>query len=332
MLDWLSKTYGVFVSLRAFFYKIGLCKGASLPGTVISVGNIEVGGTGKTPIVIEIARYLISKNHTVAILTRGYGTKIGKDQTLILKNGQLVWERNRKNGPLPDEALLQSYKIPEAYIIVSPDRLRSALWFLEHTGISPSHWILDDGFQHFRIKRNLDLLLLDARTSLLESHLLPRGRLREPPYAIHRADAVIWTYVTPKTFNTLEEKLLQPVFSSFSSLGEIADLEGRPFSSKNGPVLVVCGIAKPEFFVRMLEEKGIQVQEKKFFRDHEQIPWSVLNQKYKDKGSILTTEKDFYRDEKSLRSLDIPVFIAKLETRFVEANTLSQLINSIAHR
>ena len=156
---------------------------------VISVGNLTVGGTGKTPVVIFLTEWLLAKGKRVAVLSRGYGRRSSSVQQLV-SDGERVLVTSDDAG---DEPYLIARRCPQAIVAVGADRFRLGQWVLERFPVD--YFVLDDGFQHLSLHRTIDLLLLDATDIAGIQALLPVGRLREPLAAAARASAILFTRV-----------------------------------------------------------------------------------------------------------------------------------------
>src|SRR5581483_6159436 len=181
------KLYEFGALLRHTLYQTGRFKAQELDAAVISVGNITFGGTGKTPMVDYIARFLADEGFKVAILSRGYKRK-SKSERVLVSDGEQIHADADESG---DEPYLLAKYLPRVSVIVGPNRYANALWAQEHldTGV----FLLDDGFQHQQLKRDLNILLLDATDPFGGGEMLPFGRLREPLMTMRRADAVVIT-------------------------------------------------------------------------------------------------------------------------------------------
>lgn len=179
--------YGIGVRCRMGAYGSGILRGNVLPGFVVSVGNLTAGGTGKTPAVIMLARWALGQGYRVAILSRGYGAQT-RDEVLQVSDGNGTYADARLAG---DEPSLLARSVPEVPVVISRDRYRAGMYARKHFG--SKMFILDDGFQHLRLKRDLNFLLMDATDPFGNGHLLPWGPLREPLTQLRRADAVILT-------------------------------------------------------------------------------------------------------------------------------------------
>jgi tetraacyldisaccharide 4'-kinase len=291
MLLWpLSLPYGVVVRARAWLYTQGWLKQRRLKATVISVGNLTVGGTGKTPMVIWLAEKFLAEGKRVAILSRGY----------------------RGTNDTSDEVGLMRFRLQDrVFFGVGKDRFAEGQRLESKQPIDI--FLLDDGFQHLRLARDLDILLMDASRSLAGEFLLPAGRLREPVAAMSRANLIIFTRAEKAT-GTLEAigKLHQyPVFAASTRLlgfrrfgGENALRGGNEIGS--GPFFAFCGLGNPEAFFRDLGDWGLAVCGQAVFPDHHRYTErDILEVRQAGKragaNAFVTTEKD-------AQNLDSPKF------------------------
>ncbi len=183
----LSLSYGAGVRLRTTLYKNGVLGRARLSRPVISVGNLTVGGTGKTPTAVYLAEKLRDRGARPALVSRGYGGA-AEGRGGVVSGGGRIYMDARSAG---DEPLLMARRLPEVPVLIGRDRHRMGLIALERFGAGAV--ILDDAFQHLRLERNIDLVLMDARRPLGNGRLFPMGPLREPPSALRRAGAVMLT-------------------------------------------------------------------------------------------------------------------------------------------
>ncbi|MBW1824898.1 MAG: tetraacyldisaccharide 4'-kinase, partial [Deltaproteobacteria bacterium] len=179
--------YRLLIQLRHTSYKTGVLKSYSLPCLVISVGNVTMGGTGKTPMVIYLAQVFKEKGMKTAVLSRGYKGK-SPEKVAMVSNGERILLNARDAG---DEPFLLSKALPGIPVIIGRDRVLSGQYALEH--FSPETILLDDGFQHLKLKRDVDILLIDLQYGFGNGHLLPRGILREPLNNLNRAHLFLLT-------------------------------------------------------------------------------------------------------------------------------------------
>lgn len=251
-----SLLYAAAVGGRNCYYGAwpGAVRDAGVP--VISVGNITVGGTGKTPLVIEIARRLLDRGRRPAIVTRGYGARPGQPA---------------------DEVLEFRDALPAAPVIVDADRVRGAA--AARAQHAADVVVLDDGFQHRRIARALDLVLIDALNPFGNGWLLPAGRLREPLRNMRRAHALIVTRANQAesaALAALETRLreLAPAAALYRAnvvVDRLVDSTGTshpPASIRGRRVLPVCGIGNPRTFFHALGELGADCAPPRIFPDH----------------------------------------------------------------
>ncbi len=182
-----SVVYGGMVRLRRHLYSRGILTTRELPCPVISVGNLALGGTGKTPMVIYLAELVLALGYRPAIISRGYRGLAEKSGTVVSDGHSLLCDA-RKAG---DEPYLMATLLPTVPVVVGRDRYSAGLDTIRR--FEPDVILLDDGFQHLRLKRDLNLLLLDAQNPFGNTYLFPRGTLREPVTCLNSADAVIVT-------------------------------------------------------------------------------------------------------------------------------------------
>jgi len=253
---------------------------------VVSVGNLTWGGTGKTALTSRIGSFLLSRGYRVAVLSRGY--KRASSGVQVVSDGNQVIDRWESAG---EESYWLAKKLPGAVVVVAENRLE-ALPVLR--SFQPHILLLDDAFQHRRIARNLDLVLLDASENLLSEGIIPFGKLREPLSSLQRADAVVLTHTRlphTKTFEWLSQHVTAPIFQ--------ADYEPQAGGvSWNGKrVAAFCAIGAPHHFFDMLERNGAELVLRKRFRDHHHYSkedMASLDTRAQNAGAqlLVTTEKD----------------------------------------
>jgi tetraacyldisaccharide 4'-kinase len=268
----LSYLYGRAMRLRAALYARGVFSQRSLPCRVISVGNLTLGGTGKTPVVIALANELSARGRRVGVISRGYRRR-STSEVLEVSDGRSVRGDPEETG---DEPYLIARRCPGVAVAVGADRPRVGQYLVDRYHVETM--ILDDGFQHLALRRDVDILIVDASAPFGNGYLLPRGRLREPLSAISRASAVLLTRAGQA--GRLEEikariRAVAPQMpigvSDFvpSAVMKVGDEdEEHPGILKGERVLAVSGIAQPDSFRRLLEEMGAMVAGQCVFPDH----------------------------------------------------------------
>ncbi|WP_207912385.1 tetraacyldisaccharide 4'-kinase [Pseudobacteriovorax antillogorgiicola] len=304
----LSYLYGQIQAFRRTLFDRKILTSHRLPNQVISVGNLEVGGTGKSPVTVAIANYLLKQGFHPVIVTRGYRSGLDADDNAVLLDRELVLTPQSGKDFHADEARMQSALLPSVPVIIGAKRIDACRRFLAHFP-EPTHWLLDDGFQHCQIKRDLDIVLLDADRPLDNGHVIPCGRLREFPGTLERADIILLTrarsnQVPPVLqnfrdrirFSTFEHKSLNVVHSSRS---------GEPFPTQD--LAVITGIAKPQKLLTSVQELGLGISQTHIVRDHEPFRLREIKDKIKNCRAVLTTEKDYFRDPSIFDELSIPV-------------------------
>ncbi len=303
----LSGIYGRIMLLRSFLYKKKVIRARRLSVPVISVGNLSLGGTGKTPHVIEICRFLKGQGFRPAVLTRGYGGKAGKGP-LLVSDGKGIRADVSEAG---DEPWMMAAKLEGVPVIAGSERYRCGLFALKRLPVSL--FVLDDGFQHLGLERDLDIVLIDATRPIYSERVFPGGILREPPVALSRADAVILSKcneVNPNRLVTLEEALraytkAAPIFQSLyeidridmvfkGPLPETGSLKGNSLKG----VFCFCGLARPQSFLELLKQAGAEIKGVLQFADHHEYKKTdliAIGKRARETGStiVLTTEKDF---------------------------------------
>ncbi|MEJ2587437.1 MAG: tetraacyldisaccharide 4'-kinase [Deltaproteobacteria bacterium] len=303
-LAFLSLVYrgGIYLRLKA--YRRKLIREQALPGFVISVGNLTAGGTGKTPAVITLAKWAVGQGYRTAILSRGYGGRKQK-RPLAVSDGSSILEDASVTG---DEPYLMAGAVPGVPVVVFKNRYRAGLcakkWF------GTDIFLLDDGYQHLHLERDLNIALVDANNPFGNGHLLPWGPLREPIGELKRADAVVLTrYKQGDAAGGTEAFLTKrfpkmPLFQANHRPKEViftnASEPRPPEFLRFKRVAAFAGIAHPEVFKKTLENLGAEVVAFREFSDHH--PYTSgdirsLIQMKRDAGAsfLLTTEKDWVR-------------------------------------
>jgi tetraacyldisaccharide 4'-kinase len=320
----LSCLYGALSAFHRWIFQSGLRHRQRLPGRTWSVGNIAVGGTGKSPVTVALAKILIESGARPAILTRGYGVPLKRGDSVVLLAGDVL-SAATSTQRIPDEARMQSASLPSVPVVVGPDRHAAAMRYMrELKGQAPTHWLLDDGFQHWRLERDLDFVLLDAHNPL--PALLPLGRARECPAAISRADIVLFTRCeagipTTADLSKVTQHLKLGAYVLTSTMETPAPAEstdGRiAFSLKeHSPVCLVSGIAQPAALHQSVVQLGLAIGTELRLRDHQPIDAAKLTLKCQGQRSILTTAKDYWRDPKVFEQLPLPVFVLDLDVNW----------------
>lgn len=290
----LSMPYAILMRWRSLAFRIGVLRTRHLPRPVISVGNITAGGTGKSPMVAWIARYLIERGKRVAVLSRGYGGSAIATGGIV-SDGRRILMHAAEAG---DEPVMLAETVPGLIVAVGADRYRSGLDVLRQLG--PDVFILDDGFQHQRLYRDLDILLMDAERPLGNGHVLPAGLMREPRSAASRADLVVYTRcqgVSPvHAFPGI------PFCRADHEIVAVRSLDGKKAPEPVAGVrslkgVAFAGIADPGRFFSMLRQAGLKLVAEIPFPDHCVYDNEALERIGKAMESaegdyLITTEKD----------------------------------------
>jgi tetraacyldisaccharide 4'-kinase len=299
----LSVVYGAVVRLRAWLYAHGWLKQKRLKGAVISVGNLTVGGTGKTPMVIWLAEKFLAEGKRVAILSRGY----------------------RGSRGTSDEIELMKHRLPGSVLFgVGSDRFAEGQR-LESQGIDI--FLLDDGFQHLQLARDADIVLIDGSREFRDEMLLPAGSLREPHSALSRADLIVYTRMnqSPEASGMIEQVRGARNYAFFTSETRLLGFRGSdPAGSLctrgeigTGPFFAFCGIGNPDAFFSDLNRWQLPVVGKMAFRDHHHYVRADCDrlQIAATKSSaqcLLTTEKDL-QNLSHRQSFSMPVYASVID-------------------
>jgi tetraacyldisaccharide 4'-kinase len=314
----LSSLYDRLLEARARRYADGRLPSERLPLPTLSVGNITVGGTGKTPFVLHLAEKFLSQGRRPAILSRGYGRRSTAVVVVSTGDGPLV--APDEGG---DEPVLLASRLPGAVVVVAPRRSDAARAALES---SPDLFLLDDGFQHLAVDRDLDLVLLDARDPFGGGRYPPFGRLREPPSALARANAVVFTRAGsghPSAEVRRDVARRNPASPQFTALirpDRLVAADGSTASSSPARPLAVSGIARPEDFRRTLDAMGIVPAESLAFEDHRRYGSPDVDRIARTAAAsgadaIVTTEKDLV---KLAGRLPLPTYAVRLAVEVEE--------------
>lgn len=351
LLKGLSRIYEAVVQFRLYCYQQRLFRDHALGIQVISVGNLTVGGTGKTPVVERIARSLQSRGRKVAILSRGYKStprplrerlwnalllRTDKVPPKIVSDGKYLLLDSDMAG---DEPFMLASNLKDVVVLVDKDRVKSARYAVEHFGVDTI--VLDDGFQYLRLKpwkqrlnrKHFDFVLVDCQSPWGNNHLLPRGILREPPPNIKRATHIFITKSDGKNAAAIKKELnkLNPFAEIIECrheplyLEDVFTHERRELDFLQGlKIGAISGIAKPESFEHGLQKLGAQIIYSKRFADHhrfdqQEIINMINGSRRREAQAIITTEKDAVRFPKIDRR-DLPVFFLRVEVKIISGN------------
>ncbi|MBK9333975.1 MAG: tetraacyldisaccharide 4'-kinase [Ignavibacteria bacterium] len=328
-----SIIYSAVMSVRNFLYDKNILSICNAGAKVISIGNITTGGTGKTPFVIYIAKFILSRNKTVGIISRGYGRT--EKEMVTVYDGVNINEDINQTG---DEPALIAYELSKEFsgkffIIVSADRCRASEFLMNE--FKPDVILLDDAFQHRRIRRDLDIVLIDEKdyNENRAGYLctIPSGDLRERFSGIKRADVIVlnskhsgksYTYESSKYF-------LNAVKIKYKSEYLIDHKNTILYSNSVGGIrraVIFSGIAKPDSFSKALKNMNISVTSEMIFKDHHfysEEDIDKLISLYQKDTVYITTEKDFIKIRKYKNFTDsFPVYYLNLEIEATDKQSL----------
>ena len=351
-----SKFFQVAVKIRRWLYNFRILRDKTLGVQVIAIGNLTVGGTGKTPVVEKFARELRDAGRNVAILSRGYRSKpaplhrrllnrilLRADQTppRVVSNGKSLLLDSEMAG---DEPYMLASNLKDVVVLVDKDRVKSGRYAIEKFGCDTL--LLDDGFQYWDLRgRRHDVVLIDRQQPFGNEHLLPRGTLREPPSHLARAHTI---FITKSDGQTAE---LRRRIASLNSTAAIIECIHQPLyfedvftGERKGldllagkKVASLSGIAQPESFEQSLVKLGGELVYSKRFADHhrftqQEILNAINRAKKRQAEIIVTTQKDAVRFPKIDRR-DVPFYFMRVEIKIVSgANDFQDCVRKICFR
>jgi len=351
-----SKIFAMAVKLRRFLYNVRILRDATLGVQVIAVGNLTVGGTGKTPVVEKFARELRDAGRNVAILSRGYRSKpppfhvwlknkvLFREDTTpprIVSDGKSLLLDSEMAG---DEPHMLASNLKDVVVLVDKDRVKSGRYAIEQFGCDTL--LLDDGYQYWDLRgRRHDVVLIDRQQPFGNEHLLPRGTLREPPSHLARANTIFITKSDGKTEElrrritslnptaAIIECVHSPMYLEDVFTGERKTLD----FIKGHKVGSFCGIAQPESFEQSLVKLGADLVYSKRFADHhrfsqQEILNAINRGKKRQAELIVTTQKDAVRFPK-LDRRDLPIYFMRVEINIVSgADDFRDCVRKICFR
>ena len=288
ILKFASFFYAFGSGLKNFLYDKKFIRPKKVKAFVISVGNMTTGGVGKTPVVSEIAKYLISQGEKVAIVSRGYGGRLNNKNINMISDGTTIFHDAVQAG---DEPYWLAENTPGCYVFTCKNRYQAAKCAVEKFGVQTI--ILDDGFQHRKLYRDLDIVLMDSVKGFGNENLLPAGPLREGAEALDRIDKLV---VVSKSLNhkiaervsrIMHKRLNLSTMVCYTEPDYVYNIKTGQRLMDGVPVTAVCAIGQPQQFFDFLTD--YQVEKTIAFDDHHQYaPIDVIN----IHGNIVTTEKD----------------------------------------
>ncbi|WP_041606065.1 tetraacyldisaccharide 4'-kinase [Halothermothrix orenii] len=351
ILSILEKIYNLLILLRRLLYNLNLVKPGEVEARVISVGNITAGGTGKTPLVIYLAKKLAEENRVV-VISRGYQSQSEGEEPSVVSDGRNILTDVSEAG---DEVYMMATLLGGVPLITGSNRYKAAR--LASRRFNAEIIILDDGFQHWQLKRDVDIVMIDGLKPFGQGRLIPRGFLREPLSGLKRADFFVISrahHISREKLQEIKDTLCQynqnaVVYEATTSsvyLKElsVASLEMKSIIHKKRPldelkgakVIAVCGLGNPRSFYRDLEISGAEVIETLSFNDHHQYRPDDFDKiinlaRQKAIDIVITTEKDavkFSRDDiKKFIDHNINLYVLGIEISLKGTVDLAQVIN-----
>lgn len=280
--------YGIGCNIKNFLYDKGIIKPKKVNAFVISVGNFTTGGVGKTPVVAELARHFVDKGERVAIVSRGYGGKLDNKNVNVISDGINLYHKADMAG---DEPYWLAVNLNMCAVLTCSNRYKACQYAIKELGVTKI--ILDDGFQHRKLYRDLDIVLADSEKLFGNENLLPAGPLREKP-DFDRVDKFL--IISKNTDHSKAEKLARifekkqgvETFVGKVEPDYVYNIISGEHLEKGSEITALSAIGQPEQFYKFLEN-DYKIKEKITFDDHHQY---VLSDIENIEGDIITTEKD----------------------------------------
>lgn len=307
LLKFCSYFYGFGSRFKNFLYDKKILKPKKVLAYVISVGNMTTGGVGKTPVVSEIAKYYLQNKFNVAIISRGYGGKLSNKNVNVISDGEKIYYDAHDAG---DEPFWLAQNTPGACVLTCKNRYLASKYAIEK--FSANIIILDDGFQHRKLHRDLDIVLMDSVKGFGNENLLPAGPLREGPEALDRIDKLV--IVSKNTKHDMAKKVAKIMHKRLNLPTYVCRTEpDYVYNIKTGQRLMdgmeataLCAIGQPQQFYDFLT--NFEIKKTITFDDHHQyLPTDIID----IAGNIITTEKDAVKLEKFDRN---NIYALKLKT------------------
>lgn len=314
LLEFASIFYGLGSGLKNKLYDKNIIKPKKVDAFVISIGNITTGGVGKTPIVAQIANYLTSNGEKVAIVSRGYGGELSNNNINVISDGKNIFYNAKLAG---DEPFWLAQNAEKTIVITTKNRYKGAKYAIENFGASKI--ILDDGFQHRKLHRDLDIVLMDSKMGFGNEKLLPAGPLREGMEAFSRIDKFV--IVSKDTEHSRAEKLAKimakkmkiETFICYTEPDFVYNIKTGEKLPERTEAVALCAIGQPKQFYDFLN--NYKISQTIDFDDHH-----VYTEKELPAGIIITTEKDAVKMKDFQRN---DIFALKLKTIIDVKNLLS---------
>lgn len=333
MLSGLGWIYGKIINKRNSLYKKGSLKSRTLGVPTISVGNITVGGTGKTPLVAYVAEVLAKKGEKVCVISRGYKRK-DENKRVLVSDAKIILSNVAEAGDEPIE--LAEKLIGKAYVVADANRVEAGLWVREKFRITA--FVLDDAFQHLKVQRDLNIVTIDATNPFGNEKTLPAGILREPLENLKRADVFVITRANLiEDVKRLKRKIRHynetaPILSARNKTSELTGLK-EPFdTNKNDCYFAFCALGNPDNFFDQLVAENFDIVGTKKFPDHHSYSQKDIEDLEKQANdlkakALITTAKDGVK--LSNLKFSLPCGIAHSEISFDQNKKLRELINAV---
>jgi tetraacyldisaccharide 4'-kinase len=337
-----SWIYGKITDIRNMLYERGVFKSQPLGAPAVSIGNITVGGTGKTPLVAFVARVLAEQGAKVCILTRGYGRENSKERVLV-SDGENILADARAAGDEPAE--LAKKLLGKAIVLADADRVAAAKWARDNFNVTA--FVLDDAFQHRRAKRDLDIVCVDATNPFGNSKALPFGILREPLENLERAGLIIITRANlAENISDLKLQITNfnsacPIFTAENKISGLIKLEEffsdieKTTDNRQQPtnkLLAFCALGNPNNFFEQLKRENFNLTATRKFPDHHRYTQGDVTKLESEAGQknaeiLLTTAKDAVK--LAHLKFELPCYVVENEIVFDDEKKLREHLSAV---
>ncbi|MBI3309429.1 MAG: tetraacyldisaccharide 4'-kinase [Candidatus Melainabacteria bacterium] len=336
LLQIASYVFLLLYKLRFKLYQFNILKTVKLPAYVVSIGNLTTGGTGKTPVAIELAKYFLNLGHKVAILSRGYKASYNHaDGVLLVSDGEDIVTDYDRAG---DEPYLIAKEVPKALVLINKDRVLAGQSAIK---LGADVLILDDGFQYLKLHRDENIVLLDSYAPFDNGHLLPRGKLRELPESLIRSTAIIISNCDRKKLQNNELKILdnyskglqiEKISYKLNSISGINTKKTLTLKDIKGlKAIACCGIGNPESFLDLLARNEINILSYLAYPDHFDYQYEDIEQmttlaKKYNVEDIIVTSKDAIKIEDLCQAAPISFWKTNIEVVWDSLNPFNNIL------